>query len=194
MPKSKQKVISWAVLASVVAVAVGSFWIAITISRSHRFEIIDLPRDDEIRQMTATVFVRFGMGGIRECDIPPQYVSILMRALRPAGKSMYFSQWPDVYPPIGEMVIHTRSGRTIRIVLYDTGKCGASFTVDGTACFRVGEHKPVYVSQEENGYVAESGLICDIIREISKEHETQRKSDRLTIYIERLRRSIGELP
>jgi hypothetical protein len=163
--------------------------------------VLELPRENDIVRMTAKVHdvgIEMGILRVREFTVPRQYIGLLLDALGPVDAnptpiSRYDCTWGNVYPDIAQMTIETKSGKTLRIELYDLGKTVMAFTVDGVRCTRRGQLSPVLVSREYESYADETVLLTEIIGEISRQVETGKHSEKLEPLLVDLRRSLGRI-
>jgi hypothetical protein len=159
-------------------------------------EEIYLPRDADIVKLSAMVvdLPHLGINGVPKFDVPPDYINVILGALRPAIKNKPIDKWGPPYVPIGELWIFTKAPWPVRVVFYDIGNGPAAFTIDGVSGFRGGRLAPVFVSSEYESYEGESVLICKALKEMYLCTKKNPKSNKLTRYIENLRRSRGEIP
>jgi hypothetical protein len=129
---------------------------------------------------------------VPEFRIPPQYVSVILHAFRPAEVDNEL-QYPDK-DALGTVRILTKQGRTVTIVFYDSGKTAASFRINGVWCIRGGPYVPIERRSDRPSYDAEGLAICIVIRLIYEESQTDQRSPFLESFIDDLERSRGQRP
>src|SRR5262249_49646800 len=150
--------------------------------------LVDLPADGEIEVITACVNdprdVKVATN-TPDFTLPARYIPKLMKAFRPAIRidNIRDETWEKVYPRIGAMTLHTASGKTIRIQIYDSGKTVAAFRVDGVPCA---------CGAKRTTHWPEASLVCQILSEIYAEQLTCKKSDKLPYFITMLERITEE--
>jgi len=160
-----------------------------------RLEYVDLPADDDVKDMVARVYKLHGWPAVPEFRIPARYIGTIMSAIRPAVKLKPSAWDPHLADQLAEIVISCKSSKNIQIILYDTGDGPCIFSLDGVLCGRAGKRMPSSISAKYGrSYSPVAVVLRDIIKEIYDERDNETMSDRLRRDIDDLRRSIGEIP
>jgi hypothetical protein len=99
--------------------------------KSYRPPVLDLPADDEVVEMQASLRESWvGFEAVPEFVFPEEHVPVILSWLRPAE---YIREgWRlDTLAELGEVVIRTRNGRELRLHFYWAGKNPAVLTPNG---------------------------------------------------------------
>jgi hypothetical protein len=161
-------------------------------------EVMALPEDAELEEVTALLYERDGWGSpVPEFALPRDYIPPVLAALRPAERNEYPHQW-DEWCTVGRLRIRCQGGRVIEVTWPDSGKNCLCFQVDGQRCVRGGEYLPTSIvttaERQEGIWSSECVLLANVVREGYQEAMTGERSSRARGYFEDLERSAGRMP
>jgi hypothetical protein len=182
-------------LALGVATVIAAVWL---LSTRRQPEVITLPEDAEVEEVSALLYERDGWGGaVPEFALPREYVSPVLAALRPPERHEYPHQW-DERCTVGRLRIRCRGGRVIEVTWPDSGKNCLCFQMDGKRCVRGGEYLPTGIMTtakgQEGWWSSECVLLANVVHEANQEAVSGERSSRARGYFEDLERSAGRMP
>jgi hypothetical protein len=155
-----------------------------------------MPESADVHEMTAEIYDHrksYDIAPISRFTISRRYIALVLDAFRPA-KVHDYGDFCERDLTFGVVSITTNDGRTINITFCDTGQGPLGFAVDRIRCMRGGVQRPVVVAGKDESYAAEGYLLYYIIQAIDKIEKTGKDESEVDAYIDKFKRSRGELP
>lgn len=161
---------------------------------------VPLPSPEDTDQITAQIIDAsdtFGIPPVPEFRVPEKYFPVILAFLSPAVRyqGSFSFDILEKHWALGQIELKAKNGSATTIGLYDVGKNPMIFSVNGVLCQRGGDYKPNAVfSTGYESYAAEPYLLCAVLRAIHKAAATRTEPAELMGYVQKLKRSKGELP